>query len=240
MERCRKSRADRVLFSSGAAGRGRLNAPVDGCSEVGGSRLIEAMWWRASLKAGLQAGLCCFAIAIVLVALAGCRSESNRAAEKQTNGKVVGSNWSARDVDRDGLHDWLQLDLYLHLPPNVVCIDAGTTLEDDGQQGEARVLAQAEGIEWLMSRGSVNRVTDPTSFSGEAGQCTLTVGFDGDSLRNRAASARWVANLRLAWHLVDDRTGDPGTHGSIEDRIAAPAQRPASFGRAPAPPRYSR
>jgi hypothetical protein len=133
--------------------------------------------------------------------------------------------WSLHDQDRDGLTDWLQLDLALRLPEGVQCT-GGASLEQTG-----RHLAHATTVLEMTSLGMLQAVQIPMCVADSLGRCTLSLAFDGASIRSRARDGRCTAHVEVLWRAS---YGDPHSYyGHLRRDIASPSLRIASFRSAP-------
>jgi hypothetical protein len=231
MEPRRTSIADRLLPDCTGT-RGRSRPPAGDCSQSCGARVIGPLRENRRMPSALHG----VGLLVLVLASASCLADEDRPQPGANSiAKVVGVHWSAPDVDRDGLKDWLQLDIHLQVPKGAMCSGGGTGLEQGLSDGSVRHLASGQHLEWLRARGQLNSPAwlEPWAEADSAGRCTLSVGFDGDSLRNRASDGRWIAQVKLSWRMPDDRSRGAGTYGTIEQELRTPRERALSFGRAP-------
>jgi hypothetical protein len=177
---------------------------------------------RASARVAIVA-----ACAAVIV-LPSCRKDATSGdSPRDVRAAITGLQWSRPDANGDGLAECLRLDIALELPPGARCMDAGSTLDEPLLGDGLRHLAVAADPRLIAADYLLNSAATPVTVANDAGRCTLTVAFDGDSLRLASRDGAWLARLHLAWNMG----ARPGANGAIDREEPTPPQSAKTFGR---------
>jgi hypothetical protein len=141
--------------------------------------------------------------------------------------RIVSVDWNLPDANRDGLAECLRLDIRLRVPSGAHVVDAGSSIAEPLSGHERHRLAGAASPQLIAADYMLNSEAIPFAFADPAGRCTLTVAFDGDSLRLARRDGKWIVSLRLLWSVG----APPDSSGEIDGEVPTPPQQASRFGR---------